>query len=73
MSLEQLYSMIEGLGFPVFLSIYLLLRFEKKIDSLNGTIEKLNKSISKLIEDTSHNKWMVLFFPDLTIIYWKNI
>lgn len=56
MSLEQLYSMIEGLGFPVFLSIYLLVRFEKKIDSLNGTIEKLNKSISKLIEDTSHNK-----------------
>lgn len=48
--MEQLFSLIGELGFPIVLCVYLLFRFEKKIDTLNDTIEKLNESIIKLIE-----------------------
>ena len=33
--MEQVTTLIENLGFPIVLSIYLLIRFEKKIDLLN--------------------------------------
>lgn len=46
--MEQILSMIESLGFPIVLSMYLLLRFEKKIDSLNATIMQLNESIKEI-------------------------
>lgn len=45
----ELIEMIQNLGFPIFLSIYLLVRFEKKIDTLDNTINLLNTSIIKLI------------------------
>ena len=48
--MEQLFSMIESLGFPIVLSIYLLFRFEKKIDKLDDTISQLNQSIKETIE-----------------------
>ena len=46
--MEQIFSMIESLGFPIVLSMYLLLRFEKKIDSLNATIMQLSESIKEI-------------------------
>ncbi|MBQ8999846.1 MAG: YvrJ family protein [Clostridium sp.] len=45
----ELIEMIQNLGFPIFISIYLLVRFEKKIDTLDNTINLLNTSIIKLI------------------------
>ena len=48
--MDQLFSMIENLGFPIVLSIYLLFRFEKKIDKLDDTISQLNQSIKKRID-----------------------
>lgn len=48
--MDQLFSMIESLGFPIVLSVYLLFRFEKKIDKLDDTISQLNQSIKETIE-----------------------
>lgn len=45
----EFIEMIQNLGFPIFISIYLLVRFEKKIDTLDNTINLLNTSIIKLI------------------------
>ena len=45
----EIIEMIQNLGFPIFISIYLLVRFEKKIDTLDNTINLLNTSIIKLI------------------------
>lgn len=47
--MEQIFAMIENLGFPIVLSMYLLIRFEKKIDSLNQTINTLNETIIESI------------------------
>ena len=51
--MDQLFSMIENLGFPIVLSIYLLFRFEKKIDKLDDTItldvlEDINKDTNSI-------------------------
>ncbi|MEK9198891.1 YvrJ family protein [Ureibacillus sp. 179-F W5.1 NHS] len=37
----QLINLISNIGFPIAVSIYLLLRFEKKIEGLEQTIQKL--------------------------------
>lgn len=36
---------IGNFGFPIVITVYLLIRFEKKIDSLNNTIQDLIKFI----------------------------
>lgn len=50
----EIVEMIQQLGFPVFVSIYLLVRFEKKIDTLDNTINLLNTSIIKLMIETEN-------------------
>lgn len=45
--LEQLLSQIGNFGFPLILAIYLLLRFEKKIEKLSKVISSLENSIKK--------------------------
>ena len=49
--MEQVTTLIENLGFPIVLSIYLLIRFEKKIDSLNESINALNGPIIELLKE----------------------
>lgn len=39
--MENIISSISNVGFPVVLSVFLLLRFEKKIDELTKTINEL--------------------------------
>ena len=39
--MENIISNISNVGFPVVLSVFLLLRFEKKIDELTKTINEL--------------------------------
>lgn len=44
MTTEELkiyFSLLGNFGFPVVITIYLLLRFEKKIEKLTEAIEKL--------------------------------
>ena len=39
--MENIISSISNVGFPVILSVFLLLRFEKKIDELTKAINEL--------------------------------
>ena len=54
--MEQVTTLIENLGFPIVLSIYLLIRFEKKIDLLNQSITALNNTIIELLKEKVENK-----------------
>ncbi len=48
--MDELYTIIQNVGFPMALSVYLLIRFEKKIDLLNSSINELNKNIIKTLK-----------------------
>ena len=43
--MEDFVSLISNLGFPIAVTAYLLVRFEKKLDTLNESILKLNNNI----------------------------
>lgn len=46
LQLEQFLSQIGNFGFPLVLAIYLLLRFEKKIEKLTEVISNLDNTIN---------------------------
>ena len=46
MEVNELMNLIVNNGFPVAVSCYLLIRLEKQINSLAGSINKLNTIIS---------------------------
>jgi hypothetical protein len=39
------FNVIGNFGFPIVITLYLLLRFEKKIENLEGAIQNLNEII----------------------------
>lgn len=45
--MDEFVNLIGNLGFPIAVCSYLLIRFEKKIDSLNESIQELNTSIKE--------------------------
>ncbi|RMC93572.1 YvrJ family protein [Clostridium autoethanogenum] len=47
---DQLVSLISTVGFPIAVSIYLLIRFENKIDLLVKSVEDLKADISAVIK-----------------------
>lgn len=49
--LSNLINMVNNSGFPIVISIYLLLRFEKKIESLNSTIQNISSKIEKILKE----------------------
>ncbi len=44
--MEEIYSGIANLGFPIALSIYLLVRIEGKLNQLSESIAELSKVIA---------------------------
>lgn len=46
MAVNDLVALIGNVGFPVAVSVYLLLRLEKQIFKLSSSINKLNTIIS---------------------------
>ncbi|WP_313755587.1 YvrJ family protein [Tissierella sp.] len=46
--MEEIYSGIANLGFPIVLSIYLLVRIEGKLNQLSESIMELSKTIAAL-------------------------
>ncbi|HBM80482.1 MAG TPA: YvrJ family protein [Clostridiaceae bacterium] len=46
--LEDIAQIIANLGFPIGISIFLLVRTESKIEKLNDSINELSKSIAAL-------------------------
>lgn len=46
--MDEIYTHIANLGFPIVVSIYLLVRVENKLDSLTRSINELTKTIAAL-------------------------
>ncbi len=44
--MDNIYTNIANLGFPIVISIYLLVRIEGKLDSLTECINNLSKVIT---------------------------
>ncbi|GBF11074.1 YvrJ family protein [Tepidibacillus infernus] len=42
---SEWYNAIGNVGFPIVIAIYLLIRFEKKIDTLRQSIDQLGQAI----------------------------
>ncbi len=47
--LDELSPLIANLGFPIVVSLYLLIRVEKKLDEVMSCIREASKNINKLI------------------------
>ena len=64
MKVNELINLIVNNGFPVGVTAYLLIRLEKQINSLTGSINKLNTIISTKIgvvidNDPDDDSWKV--------------
>ena len=46
--MEEIYSGIANLGFPIAISIYLLVRIEGKLNQLSDSITELSKVIASI-------------------------
>lgn len=46
--MENMFSQVANLGFPIVISIYLLVRLEGKVENLTISIHELAKSIDLL-------------------------
>lgn len=46
---EEFINLISSVGFPITVSIYLLVRFEKKIEVLNKSIQDLTVVITTVL------------------------
>lgn len=46
--MEEIYTSIANLGFPIVISIYLLVRIEGKLNQLTESINELSRSIENL-------------------------
>ncbi|MDI3312270.1 MAG: YvrJ family protein [Thermoanaerobacterium sp.] len=46
--MNEIFAGIANLGFPIVVSIYLLVRIEGKLDSLTNSINELAKAITKI-------------------------
>lgn len=44
----EVYTQIANLGFPIVISIYLLVRIEGKLNSLTESINELSKAIASM-------------------------
>ncbi|WP_147565361.1 YvrJ family protein [Clostridium tyrobutyricum] len=47
---DQLVNLISALGFPIAVSVYLLINVSTKLDSLINNVRKLEEDISNLIK-----------------------
>ncbi len=47
--MEELAPIIANLGFPIVVALYLLVRVENKIASLENRMDEILKAISKLL------------------------
>ncbi len=47
--MEELMPLIANLGFPIVVSLYLLIRVERKLEEMASCIKEVNRSIGKLL------------------------
>lgn len=46
--MEQVLGMIANMGFPIVISVYLLVRIENRMESLSESIQSLTRAISEM-------------------------
>ncbi|MBZ2174814.1 YvrJ family protein [Schnuerera sp. xch1] len=46
--MEEIYTHIANLGFPIVISVYLLVRIEGKLTQLTESINELSKTIASM-------------------------
>ncbi|MDI6600464.1 MAG: YvrJ family protein [Thermoanaerobacteraceae bacterium] len=46
--MDELFSQIANIGFPIVVSVYLLVRVEAKLDNLTVSITELTKAIESI-------------------------
>lgn len=51
--MTEIFTAAGNFGFPIALSVYLLWRFENKIDKLTESIDKSNKDITAVIQENT--------------------
>lgn len=49
--MEALVSLIGNVGFPIAISVYLLVRIESKLESLTNSINTLSNVINNMSKD----------------------
>ncbi len=47
--MDEMITLIANLGFPIAVSIYLLVRIEGKMDELTGSVKELSRVIAKML------------------------
>ena len=47
--MDEIITLIANLGFPIAVSIYLLVRIEGKMDELTGSVKELSRVIAKML------------------------
>ncbi|RKD32322.1 YvrJ family protein [Thermohalobacter berrensis] len=47
--MEDIYAQVANLGFPIAVSIYLLVRIEGKLNKLTESINELSRVLSKVV------------------------
>jgi hypothetical protein len=47
--MEDLVPLIANLGFPIVVSLYLLIRVEKRLEELTTCVKEANESITKVL------------------------
>ncbi|MBN3348460.1 YvrJ family protein [Clostridium botulinum] len=47
---EQLIKIVSDVGFPIAVSLYLLLRIEKKLDEITKALTSLDKTITSTMK-----------------------
>ena len=48
---DEFVKLISATGFPIGVCVYLLIRFEKKIEELNKSIQDLTRGIATINRD----------------------
>lgn len=46
--MEQVLGMIANMGFPIVISVYLLVRIENRMENLTESIQSLARAISEM-------------------------
>ncbi|RHW64762.1 YvrJ family protein [Clostridium botulinum] len=66
---EQLIKIVSDVGFPIAVSLYLLLRIEKKLDEITKALTSLDKTITSAMkqekdEHSTKSKYLKFWLVD---------
>ena len=47
--MDELTPLVANLGFPIVVSLYLLIRVERKLEELTACVKEANKNLAKML------------------------